>query len=290
MSFASIVRCRAEGSSVSWVTCYDYSLARAVSNSSVDMILVGDSGVMVALGEKTTSPATMDQMVTFAKAVRRGAPSKPLVGDLPRGSYEPSNEIAVLSAMRFCKEAECEAVKLEGGARVAPRMAAIVDAGIPVVGHIGLTPQSAAQFGGYRVTGRSVHEEDWLVSEAQALERAGASAILIEATPPAAAARIRESVTVPIFGIGAGPDLDGQLLIIHDLLGLFPDFRPKFAKNYLVEVLADFATSLDAEPNLVQFGRETRRDGFYELAVRSLDLFAREVANGSFPAADYSYV
>jgi len=290
MSLSSVLRSRSEGKPVSWVTCYDYSLARAVENSSVDFVLVGDSGSMVMLGESSTSPATMDQMVTFARAVRKGAPSKPIVGDLPRGSYEPSDEVAVMSAMRFCKEADCEAVKLEGGARVAPRVKAIVDAGIPVVGHLGLTPQSSAQFGGYRVTGRSEREADWLVSEAEALEAVGVSAILIEATPPDVSQRIRSSVEIPIFGIGAGPNLDGQLLIIHDLLGLYPDFRPKFAKNYVVDSLRDFVDSLNAEPDVVRFGRETRRDGFYELAVRSLNLFAGEVIEGTFPSSDYTYL
>lgn len=289
MSFASVLSCRSEGKIASWVTCYDYSLARAVSESEVDLILVGDSGAMVALGERTTSPATMDQMVTFARAVRNGAPSKPIVGDLPRGSYEPSDEIAVLNAMRFAKEADCEAVKLEGGARVAHRVAAIVGAGVPVIGHIGLTPQSSAQFGGYRVTGRSAYEEKWLVAEAKALEDAGVCAMLVEATPPSVSEKIRDSVSVPVFGIGAGPELDGQLLIIHDLLGLYPDFRPKFAKNYLVEALRDFVDDLEGVSDLAQFGRDTRRDGLYELSVRSLDIFAKEVSEGVFPSVEYIY-
>ena len=289
MSFASVVSCRSEGNMMSWITCYDYSFARAVSESGVDFILVGDSGSMVALGERTTSPATMDQMINFAKAVRKGAPSKPIVGDLPRGSYEPSDELAVLNAMRFAKEADCEAVKLEGGARVAQRVAAIVGAGIPVIGHIGLTPQSSAQFGGYRVTGRSSEEEKWLVSEATALEQAGVSAILVEATPPLVSKKIRDSLSVPVFGIGAGPNLDGQLLIIHDVLGLYPDFRPKFAKNYLLEALREFTDYLEDVSDLVQFGRDTRRDGLYELSVRSLNHFAKEVAQGVFPSTEYHY-
>ena len=289
MTIASVLRCRAEGSIISWVTCYDYSLARAVETSAVDLILVGDSGAMVMLGEQTTSPATMDQMVVFARAVRQGAATTPIVGDLPRGSYEPSDEIAVTSAMRFCKEADCEAVKLEGGARVARRVEAITRAGIPVIGHIGLTPQSSAQFGGYRVTGRSDEEESWLVDEAKTLESAGAVAVLVEATPPTASKKIRNAIDVPVFGIGAGPELDGQLLIIHDLLGLYPDFRPKFAKNYVLEVVDDFLDSLSESSDLVIFGRETRKDGFFELAVRSLDQFAREVTTGNFPGPEFIY-
>ena len=291
MQLTRVLSCRSLEEKISWVTCYDYSLARAVGESDIDLVLVGDSGAMVVGGEKTTSPATMDQMILFSRAVSNGCSSKPIIGDMPRGSYEVSNSAAIESAMRFVKEAECEGVKLEGGSRVAPRVQAIVDAGITVIGHIGLTPQSAAQFGGYRVTGRSDEEIDFLLDEAHSLEKSGASALLVEATPQATARKIRDAVNIPVFGIGAGADLDGQLLILHDLLGLYPDFRPRFAKNYLNVVLGDFVDELAERSGdeLLTFGRETRRDGFFELAVRALNSFSSDVKSGAFPSAEYIY-
>ena len=289
MSFSNIVNARDLKKIISWVTCYDYSFACAIQESKVDMVLVGDSASMVVLGEKTTSPATMEQMIIFAKAVRKGAPNKIVVGDLPRGSYESSDLSAVDNAMRFCKEGECDAVKLEGGLRMASRVKSIVDAGIPVIGHIGLTPQSLVQFGGYRVTGRSTKEVEWLISEAKALEDAGAVAILIEATPPETSQVIRDSVKIPIFGIGAGGNLDGQLLILHDLLGLYPIFRPKFAKNYIVEVVSYFAEELKKNSDVLQYGRETRRDGLFELSLKALNLYADEVSTKKFPSYEYLY-
>jgi 3-methyl-2-oxobutanoate hydroxymethyltransferase len=253
------------------------------------MILVGDSGGMVVLGYKDTVPVTMDEMIFLASAVRRGAPDKFIVGDMPKGSYEASNRDAVFNAMRFTKEAGCDAVKLEGGTNMAPRVRAIVDSGIPVIGHIGLTPQSAASFGGYRVVGRQVDELKLLQQSSRDLEVAGAFGVLLEATPPFASQAISELSNSIIFGIGAGAHVHGQLLILHDLLGLFKPFRPKFAKCYIPQVYKVFLGELEKQEDVVTFGRETRRDGLHELTKLAVQTFVEEVRAGRFPDDTFTY-
>lgn len=270
---------RSIGETLSWVTCYDYSFARVVEDSDVDMILVGDSGGMVSLGFPDTVPVTLDQMLMLAGAVRRGAQSVFTVGDMPKGSYEASDALAIESAMRFVKEAGVDAVKLEGGLLMAPRVKAIVDCGIPVFGHIGLTPQSAGSLGGYRVRGRSDSERNQLIADALGLQEAGATSILVEAVPPSISNEIRARIAISLFGIGAGPHLDGQLLILHDLLGLYPDFRPKFAKCFVPEGQAE-VSGLESSLPL---------DGLAGIALASLNVFARHVRNGTFPNEEFSY-
>ena len=289
INISQIQKAKINNEVLTWITCYDYSFASAINETEIELILVGDSGGMVFLGYPDTSPVSMDEMVLMCSAVRRGAPDKFLVGDMPRGSYESSNQMAVDHAMRFVKEAGADAIKLEGGDRIRERVKAISDSGISVIGHIGLTPQSSNLFGGYRVTGRIKAERDKLVDDAQSLIDAGAFAILLEAMPSEVAAYITNKSEVPIFGIGAGSGVDGQLLILHDLLGLYPNFRPKFAKNYVPSVLIDFTNFLSEQEDLVAFGRETRREGLFELSKRAVDLYVKECKDRKFPSKEFEY-
>ncbi len=274
---------------ISWLTCYEYSFATALNETSLDMVLVGDSGGMVSLGYQDTSPVTMDEMIQLASAVRRGAPDKFIVGDLPKGSYEASDVDAVKNAMRFMKESSCDAVKLEGGTHMAGRVTAITKAGIPTIGHIGLTPQSSGAFGGYRVVGRSSGELDQLRESVSALENSGVFAILLEAVPTGAAQTLTKESDSILLGIGAGKHTDGQLLILHDLLGLYPNFRPKFAKCYVPEVLRDFSQELLNHSDLNLFGRNTRKDGFHEITRLAVEMFVQEVKSKNFPDPTFSY-
>ena len=274
---------------ISWLTCYEFSFATALNESALDMILVGDSGGMVALGYLDTVPVSMDEMILLASAVRRGAPDKFIVGDMPKGSYEASDHEAVKNAMRFVKEAGCDAIKLEGSGVMASRAKAIVDSGIPVIGHIGLTPQSSAAFGGYRVMGRGDDELRALQVAIQELENAGVFAILLEAIPPIASQKLTKGASSIILGIGAGKYTDGQLLILHDLLGLYPSFRPKFAKNFIPAVLAKFSAELSSHEDVINFGRETRRDGIHEITRLAVEAFVSDVNSGIFPDEIHSY-
>jgi len=215
-----------------FVTAYDYPTATFAERAGVDMILVGDSAAMTMLGHPNTLGVTVDDMLVFIKAVTRATKRTFVVGDLPFLSYQPSDETAILNAGRFIA-AGCDAVKCEGGQRVASRDRAMVDAGICVMGHLGLTPQNMAQLGGYKVQGKSRAAVDKLVDDALALQEAGAFAILLEAMPPEAGAYIRERLDILVYGIGAGPHVDGQLVICHDILGTFVgDIAPKFVKQY----------------------------------------------------------
>jgi 3-methyl-2-oxobutanoate hydroxymethyltransferase len=288
-SISSLASKKSSKVPISWLTCYDYSTACALNASNLDMILVGDSGGMTVLGYMDTVPVSMEEMLFLCKAVRRGAPDKFIVGDMPKGSYEISNEEAMKNAMRFIKEAGCDAVKLEGSGMMIERIAAISAAGIPVVGHLGLTPQTSAQFGGYRVVGKTSSEAERLKDDALRIQSAGAFALLLEATPPSLSGLISKSLEVLCLGIGAGREVDGQLLILHDLLGLYPTFRPKFAKCYIPQILHSFSDSLLAQHELVKFGKETRMDGFFALTLLAVNEFIQEVVSGSFPDATFSY-
>ncbi|MDY0041348.1 MAG: 3-methyl-2-oxobutanoate hydroxymethyltransferase [Desulforhabdus sp.] len=214
------------------LTAYDFPTARWVDQSGVDMILVGDSLAMVVLGHEDTLSVGMEEMIHHTKAVSRAAERALVIGDMPFLSYQAGIEQAVLNAGRFLKDGRAQAIKLEGGARVLPQVKAIVAAGIPVQGHLGLTPQSAAQMGGFKVQGKTAEAAKALIDDAQALSEAGCFSIVLEAIPAPIAARITEAVPIPTIGIGAGPDCDGQVLVIHDVLGLFDRFIPKFVKQY----------------------------------------------------------
>jgi len=286
LNLRTLVEAKTESRPLAWLTCYDYSFARVLSETDLDLILVGDSGGMVALGYGDTVPVTMDEMIMMTAAVRRGAPNKFIVGDMPKGSYEVNNDDAVMNAMRFAKEAGVDAVKLEGGTSMDDRIAAITKSGIPVFGHIGLTPQSAVARGGYRVVGRESEEGQRIMEDASAVQEAGAVAVLLEALPPALSKSITVRLQIPVLGIGAGPHVDGQLLILHDLLGLYPDFRPSFAQCFIPDVIDTFEKSLAASG--VE-ARTERRDGLRELSRLAVEAFIKATRDGSFPGPKYSY-
>ena len=226
-------RMAAEGEKIVYLTGYDYLTAKYEERAGVDMILVGDSLGMVTLGHDTTYPVTMEDMLAHCNAVRRGAPNTFIVGDMPYMSYQVSDEEAVYNAGRFTKEALVDAIKLEGGTdSVCERIKAIADVGILVMGHIGLTPQFAAQMGGYRAQGKSADAAIELVKQAQKIEAAGASFILVEGVPAVVGKAITEKLSIPVLGIGAGSYTDGQLLIYADMVGYYDDFTPKFVKKY----------------------------------------------------------
>lgn len=289
VSLLQLQSMKAKGRCVAWITAYDYPFAYTAEQAGVDMILVGDSGGMVQLGYQTTNPVTMDEMIQFAKAVRKGAPNTFVIGDMPQGAYEVSNEDAVRNALRFVKEAGCDAVKLEGGVRMCPRVKAIADAGILVMGHLGLTPQSASSFGGYRIQGKTVSSFEHTLADAKALEQAGAFAILLEAMPTLPAEQIARQLKIPIYGIGAGAGVDGQLVIMHDLMGFYQSFRPWFAKCYVPQVIDVYRASLSDVQDVRKFGRDTRQDGLLTLAQMAIEAYVKDVKSSVFPGEDYSY-
>jgi len=214
------------------LTAYDYPTARLLDEAGVDVILVGDSVAMVALGYDSTLPVTLDEMIHHARAVRRGTKRALLVADMPFGSYHSDTAESLRNAVRFVKEASVEAVKVEGGERRLELIARLTEAEIPVMGHVGLTPQSVNALGGYRVQGKTTDSAEQLLRDARAVEAAGAFAVVLEAVPRELAAQITRELRIPTIGIGAGPDCDGQILVVHDLLGLTFDQTPKFARKY----------------------------------------------------------
>lgn len=218
---------------ITWLTCYDYPTAYLQEQAGVDMILVGDSLGMTILGYETTLPVTMEDMIRHSQAVRRGAPSVFLVGDMPYMSYQPSVESAIRNAGRFMAEAGCDAIKLEGGAEMADRIHGIVSAGIPAIGHLGLTPQSLSALGGFRVQGKGALQAKKIIEDAKILEQAGAFAILLEMVPDRVCKLITERAeNCIIMSLGSGPHAHGQLLIFHDMFGLYPRFKPRMAKVF----------------------------------------------------------
>ncbi len=250
------------GELITMLTAYDYPTALLVEQAGVDILLVGDSLGMVVLGYENTIPVTMDEMIHHAKAVRRGASLPFLIGDMPFSSYETDIPTAIANAARFIKEAGMDCIKLEGGQEMAETVRAIYDAGIPVMGHIGLTPQSVAKLGGFKVQGKDAASARKLIDDALALEEAGAWGVLMECIPDRVAKIITEKLTVPTVGIGAGPHCDGQVLVLHDLIGFFDRFTPKFAKRY---------TNL-----------------FDEIG-RALKQYCQEVKAGTFPGPEHCF-
>jgi 3-methyl-2-oxobutanoate hydroxymethyltransferase len=250
------------GEKITWITAYDYPTAQFVEAAGLDMILVGDSLGMCVYGYPGTVPVTMDQCIVHCEAVRRGAPNTFIVGDMPFMSYQSSVEKAIENAGRFLKEASVDAIKLEGGRRIVPVVRGILDAGIVVCGHIGLTPQSSGQLGGHKAQGRTVESARALIEDALALETAGIQMLLLEAIPPEVGKFIAEKLTIPALSIGAGMHCDGQLLIVSDLIGQFQAFTPKFVKKYcnVAEVVTD-----------------------------ALKEYAAEVRAGTFPTDDHCY-
>ncbi len=221
-----------DGVPITMITCYDYAMAYLVEKAGIDMVLTGDSLGMTMLGYEGTLPVTMDDMIRHTAAVRRGSPTSWLIGDMPYMSYQPSDETAVRNAGRFMAETGCDAVKLEGGRQMASRLKAIAEAGIPVMGHLGLTPQSVSALGGFKVQGRGAEQAARIVEDARILEEAGAFSILFEMIPDRVQQIITERAHIPIISLGSGPHAHGQLLIFHDMFGLYPRFTPKMAKVF----------------------------------------------------------
>jgi 3-methyl-2-oxobutanoate hydroxymethyltransferase len=250
------------GKRITWITSYDYPTAQFAEAAGMDMILVGDSLGMCVYGYESTVPVTMDQCIVHSEAVRRAAPNTFVVGDMPLGSYQVSDSKAAKNAIRFLKEAGVDAVKLEGGVRVLSRIRAILDAGIVVIGHIGLTPQSSGQIGGHKAQGRTVESARLVIEDALAIEEAGAQMLLIEAVPPEVSGFIAKKLKIPVLSIGAGKECDGQLLIVSDLIGQFTAFTPKFVKQY-----ANVA----------------------EVVTNALRAYVNDVRNGTFPTDEHCY-
>lgn len=263
---------------ISWLTCYDYPTAYFQEQAGIDMILVGDSLGMTMLGYDTTLPVTMNDMIRHTQAVRRGSPNAFLVGDMPYMSYQPSTELAVRNAGRFMAEAACDAVKLEGGAEMAARITGIAHAGIPIIGHLGLTPQSVSALGGYRVQGRGALQAKKIIADARALEEAGAFCILLEMVPDRVCKIITERAeNCIIMSLGSGPDAHGQLLIFHDMFGLYPKFKPRMAKVFgnAGEIIQDGVSAYVREVKDHTFPAEEHyfhiKDDEYEELIRILD-------------------
>jgi 3-methyl-2-oxobutanoate hydroxymethyltransferase len=244
------------------VTAYDYPSGSLADAAGVDIVLVGDSAAMTVLGYESTVPATMDEMVMLTRAAVRGAKRPLVVADMPFGSFQISDEEAVRSAVRFVKEAGADAVKLEGAGPTVSRVLALVGAGIPVMGHVGLTPQSATMLGGFRAQGRTSARARQLLEDARTLEQAGCFSLVLEAVPAPVAARITGDLTIPTIGIGSGRDCDGQVLVYHDLLGLYQGREPRFVKRY-----AELATEIQD----------------------AIERYAADVRSGAFPGDEHTY-
>ena len=250
------------GKKAVWITAYDFWTAQFAEKADMDMILVGDSLGMCIYGYEGTIPVTMDQCIYHSEAVRRGAPDTFIIGDMPFLSYQVNIAEAVRNAGRFFKEARVDAIKLEGGQRVCPQIKAISDGGMLVMGHIGLTPQSSGQLGGFKAQGRTAESAIGLIEDARAVQSAGAFSLLVEAVPPEVCKIIRDDLTIPVYGIGAGGEVDGQVMIVSDILGIFQAFTPKFVKKY------------------ANLAGET---------LKAMEAYAEDVRGGKFPEAQHTY-
>jgi len=261
------------GEPIVMVTAYDFPSARALEEAGVDIVLVGDSGAMTVLGYPSTVPVELDEMLMLSKAVRRGLRTPLLVGDMPFGSYERSDEQAIGTAVRFLKEAGCDAVKLEGGGSMSTaRARAIVGAGIPVMGHVGLTPQTATALGGYRAQGRSADAAARVAADALALQDAGCFSIVFEAIPSQVAAELMTRIEIPVIGIGAGPATDGQVLVFHDLLGIREGLGARFVKRY-ADLQDEMVAGVTAFADDVRAKRYPEPQHGYSIEQQELDLF-----------------
>ncbi|MCV0336402.1 3-methyl-2-oxobutanoate hydroxymethyltransferase [Microbacterium sp. STF-2] len=262
VTLATLAAKRSAREPIVMVTAYDHPSAQIVEAAGVDIVLVGDSAAMTVLGYDSTVPVTVDEMLMLTAAVRRGLTSPLLVGDLPFGSYEASDEIAIATAQRFVKEAGCDLVKIERGGTTVDRARALVQAGIPVVGHVGLTPQTATALGGYRAQGRTAETALTVIDDALALQAAGCSMLVVEAVPSEVTAALVPRLDIPVIGIGAGADADGQVLVFHDLLGLYDGGAAKFVKRY-----ADLRAA----------------------AITGVEAYTAEVRAGVYPATEHGY-
>lgn len=262
MTVLDFKRYKEEGKKFTYVTGYDYTTASIINESDVEVILVGDSLGMIMLGYDGTTNVTMEDMIHHIKPVVKGAPDTFIVGDMPFGSYEVSVEKAVENAIRIYKETLCDCVKLEGGSEVVETVRAIVQAGVPVMAHIGLTPQTAGSLGGFKLQGNTTESANKLLEDAKKLEEAGAFSVVVECVPKGVAKVLTEALTIPVLGIGAGPNVDCQVLVTQDLLNMYGEFKPKFVKHFA---------------NI----RKEMVDG--------LNAFREESINGTFPSDEYSF-
>jgi len=262
VTIQKLQKMKEQGEKISMTTAYDYPTAYFVDKAGIEIILVGDSLAMTVLGLDSTVPVTMEQMIHHIKPVVKGAPNPMIVGDLPFGSYNRSKEQAIMNATRLMKEGGCDVVKLEGGKEVADIVKAIVDAGVPVMGHIGLTPQTISKLGGFRVQGKSTEAAQALVEDALALQEAGVFSLILECVPEEVGRLITHKVSIPTIGIGGGRYCDGQVLVFHDMVGLFEKFLPKFVKRY------------------ANLGEEV---------VKALEEYKLEVKEGIFPAEEHVF-
>jgi 3-methyl-2-oxobutanoate hydroxymethyltransferase len=277
LALPKLAEMKERGEKIVMVTAYDAPGARFAEDAGVDIVLVGDTAAMVVLGyEGTTVPVTMDEMLFLTRTVVRAARRPIVIGDMPFGSYQVSDELAVENAIRFFKEASADAVKLEGAGPSVSRVRAIVQAGIPVMGHVGLTPQSATMLGGFKTQGKTAEAAVQLVEDALALEEAGCFAVVLEAVPAPVAAEITERLTVPTIGIGAGPDCDGQVLVYHDLLGLTEGHLPRFVKRY-ASLSREIRDALEAYADDVRSGVFPEEQHAYEMPAEELELFERSI-------------
>ncbi|MBQ1407519.1 MAG: 3-methyl-2-oxobutanoate hydroxymethyltransferase [Eubacterium sp.] len=262
MTVPDFKKFKQEGRKFCHVTAYDYTTASIVDDSECEIILVGDSLNMIMLGNQGTVGVTVDQMIQFIKPVVKGAPNTFIVGDMPFGSYNVSPEKAIENANKMLMETNCDAIKLEGGIEMAETIERMVKAGIPMIGHIGMTPQSAASFGGFRMQGGTPEGAKKVIEDAFAIEKAGAIALVLECVPSVVGAAVSKAVSIPVLGIGAGPDVDCQVLVTQDLLGMYGEFKPKFVKQFA---------------NI----RQAMVDG--------LNAFHQETIDGIFPGTEYSF-
>jgi len=262
VTIQQLQKMKAEREKISMITAYDYPSARFVDKAGIEIILVGDSLAMTVMGLDSTVPVTMEEMVHHTKAVVRGVENAMVIGDLPFGSYNQSKEQAIANATRLMKEGGCDAVKLEGGVEMAEITKAIVDAGIPVMGHIGLTPQTISKLGGFKVQGKGAQEAEKLLKSALALQEAGIFSIVLECVPEEVGRLVTEKLSIPTIGIGGGRYCDGQVLVFHDTLGLFEKFLPKFVKRYR------------------NLGEEI---------VKALEEYKQEVKEGKFPGPEHVF-
>jgi 3-methyl-2-oxobutanoate hydroxymethyltransferase len=275
-----------KGEPISWLTCYDYPTAYFQEEAGVEMILVGDSLGMTMLGYDSTLPVTMDDMIRHTQAVRRGAPTAFLIGDMPYMSYQPSVETAIRNAGRFMAEASCDAIKLEGGKEMVGRIEGIVNSGIPVVGHLGLTPQSVSALGGFRLQGKGALTAKKIIEDAAAVQEAGAIAILLELVPDRVCKLITERAkNCIIMSLGSGPDAHGQLLIYHDMFGLYPKFTPKMAKQFgnAGEVILEGLKDYVAEVRSKKFPMEENYFGMKDNEYEELVTLLKEDGDGYKP-------
>jgi 3-methyl-2-oxobutanoate hydroxymethyltransferase len=262
LPLTELAELKRRGQKIAMVTAYDFPSGRIADAAGVELVLVGDSAAMTVLGHDSTVPATIEELLILTRAVTRGAKRPLVIADMPFGSFQVSDEAAVENAVRFVKEAGADAVKLEGGGPALSRVQAIVGAGIPVMGHVGLTPQSATMLGGFKAQGRTAEKAERLFEDALALEAAGSFAVVLEAVPAPVAARVTEALSVPTIGIGAGSSCDGQVLVWHDLLGLYEGKAPRFVKRY-----ADLAVK----------------------ARQAIEAYVADVREGRFPEERHTY-